>query len=158
MDPPDVGVLETVTGPHTLDEIQRTLDDMWAAHPGVPDGIRMELSIAVAEIAANIIEHAGGGQPIPVRMEVRMVPGEVHVEFTDHGRFAAHVDLTNLPPVEEMAERGRGLPLAQAVLARLSYRRNDVGNHWLLVSKRFATEIMESKFAADEGGGHDGTK
>lgn len=131
-------ILETVTGPHTLDEIQQTLDDMWAAHPEVPDDIRMQLTIAVAEIGANIVEHASGGRPIPLRMEVRLLPGEVHVEFSDDGAFAAQVDLTADPdPVDELAERGRGLRLAQAVLGRLSYRRNHVANHWLLVSKRF---------------------
>ena len=47
-------------------------------------------------------------------MQILTMPTEVHISFTDDGSFAAHVDLTNLGEVEEMAERGRGLPLASA--------------------------------------------
>ncbi|MBU3752096.1 MAG: ATP-binding protein [Mycobacterium sp.] len=137
MNQAEIRTLQTVTGPNTLDEIQQTLDEVWASNPGVPEDIRMAMAIAVAEIGANIIEHAGMGEPIPVRMQVRLLPGEVHVEFTDHGSFAARVDLTRLDPVDDMAETGRGLALAKAVLGSLTYRRNHVGNHWMLVSKRF---------------------
>jgi anti-sigma regulatory factor (Ser/Thr protein kinase) len=37
---------------------------------------------------------------------------------------------------DPMAERGRGLALAQAVLEELNYRRTHL-NHWTLVSKPF---------------------
>jgi serine/threonine-protein kinase RsbW len=39
---------------------------------------------------------------------------------------------------EAMAERGRGLALAQTVLDQLSYRCDDLGNQWTLISQRFA--------------------
>lgn len=38
------------------------------------------------------------------------------------------------------ASRGRGLAIAKAVLGRLDYFRDDVGNHWTLVSKEFTSD------------------
>ena len=137
MSRPDVRVLETVTSPRALDEIQQTLDDLWLEHPEVPESIRTELSIATGEIAANIVQHAAGGREIPLRMEVRLVPAGVRSAFTDHGAFFAQVDLDAITAVDDMAERGRGLALAKLVLSQLSYRRDDGGNHWTLVSKAF---------------------
>ena len=104
MTKPEPVVLETITGPDTLDEIQRCLDEFWTAHTGVPQAIRTQVVTAVAEVGANIIEH---------------------------------VDLDTCSMPIEIAERGRGLPLTQAVLDHVSYQRDDTGNHWTLVSKRF---------------------
>ena len=39
---------------------------------------------------------------------------------------------------DPMAERGRGLAMAQALLDELAYRCDETGNHWMLVSRRFA--------------------
>jgi serine/threonine-protein kinase RsbW len=38
---------------------------------------------------------------------------------------------------DEVAERGRGLAMAQAALRLLAYFRDELGNHWRLVSKAF---------------------
>lgn len=136
MNDPDVVVLDTLTGPDTLDSIQRTLEESWVRHSAVPEPIRIRLGIAAAEIAANIIEHAGRGRPVRIRMELRVFPSEVQIAFTDDGDPAV-VDLTNVALPDDMAERGRGLALAHTVLAKLAYHRNHVGNHWLLVSEGF---------------------
>lgn len=132
---PDPIVLETTAGPHTLGQIEAVLEEAWSQHNHVPEQVRMQVGIASGEIGANIVEHAAQGQPIRILMEVRVLTGEVWVEFTDDG-IPARVDLNAVHLPDEMAERGRGLALAQAVLARLSYQRNSM-NHWVLVSKRF---------------------
>ena len=129
------GVLDTVAGPSTLGEIDNVLTRVWSACTHVPDRVRMQMGIAAAEIGANIIEHAGRSQALRMRMEVRVLPNEVHVSFTDDG-FPAHVDLSAVRGAHMLAERGRGLAMAQAVLERLCYRRSRV-NHWTLVSKQF---------------------
>ena len=117
------GVLETVTSPATLDEIGTTLDRMWSAHSRVPASVRTQVSIAVGEIAATILEHAGTNRP-------------VRVSFLDDGP-PAEVNLDSPKMPDHMAERGRGLAIAHAVLERLHYRRSFV-NHWTLVSRSFA--------------------
>jgi serine/threonine-protein kinase RsbW len=129
-------VLETVTGPDTIDAVQRCLDDFWSLCGNVPEDIRTQVATAVAEVSANIIEHAARGASVPMRMELQLLPGEVHVSFHDQG-VPADVDLANPVMPSEFAQRGRGLALAAAVMNRISYVRDDTGNHWTLVSKRF---------------------
>lgn len=125
--------LDTVTGPDTLAAIQQILDNAWATHR-VPETVRMHMDLAAGEICANIIEHAGDGRPVRLRMAVSVTPDAVVTTFTDDGRFAA-VDLSNLQLPEDMSERGRGLAMAHRVLDGLTYHRDDGGNHWRLVHR-----------------------
>jgi serine/threonine-protein kinase RsbW len=136
MNQSESAAFETVSGPGTLADIARFLDEVLSTHQHVPDTVRMQVSIAAGEIGANIMEHAGRAQPVSIRMEVRVLIDEVWVEFIDDGA-PAELDLTAVRLPDDMAERGRGLALAQAVLEKLKYRRN-AKNHWTLVSKRFS--------------------
>ncbi|MGE0220272.1 ATP-binding protein [Mycolicibacterium sp.] len=131
-------VLETITGPDTLEAIQGVLDDVWASRE-VPELVRMHTELAVSEIAANIIEHSGDGQPVRLRMHVEVSADAVAITFTDNGR-PAPVDMTQLSMPDDMAERGRGLAIAFRVLDELSYRRDRDGNHWTLIRRRHASE------------------
>lgn len=130
-------VLDTVTGAATLDEIATLLERSLSAHSHVPDSVRTQVMIAVGEIASNIVEHAARGGPVRVRMEVLVSPEQVRVAFLDDGA-PAEFDPNAAPEMpHQLAERGRGLAMAHAVLDRLWYHRN-VFNHWILVSRRFA--------------------
>lgn len=126
--------LETVTGPDTLAQMQQTLDAAWSAED-VPEHTRMCIELAVSEIASNIIEHSGGGQPVRLRMVVAVLPDSVIVAITDDGRPAA-VDLDQMEMPDELSERGRGLAIAYRVLDELRYSRNDEGNRWTLTRGR----------------------
>ncbi len=128
-------VYDSTTGWTTLDEIKNTLDQMWTINFHVPGAVRMEVGIAAVEIAANIVEHAGADAPVWMRMEARVGLNEVRVDFTDNGS-PSEIELAHVRLPDEMAESGRGLALAQAVLQTLTYRRNGL-NHWTLVSKPF---------------------
>lgn len=130
-------VLDTVTGAHTLDEIGTMLERIWFSHHHVPDAVRTAMDIAVGEISANIIEHAAKEGPVRLRMELRVLADAVHACFTDDGAPAA-VDISKAEMPDHMAESGRGLALARAVLDGLHYRRSCVVNHWTLVSRQFA--------------------
>jgi serine/threonine-protein kinase RsbW len=129
-------VLGTVTGPGLLDKIHRTLDHCWAQHPSVPASIRIAVATGVAEIGANIVQYAGGGRPIPIRMDIEVLQHQVKVVFTDEGQPAT-VDLEALRAPDPLAKRGRGLALASAVLDELSYHRKGHRNQWTLVSRSF---------------------
>lgn len=124
-------VLDTTTGPDTLDEIQATLDRLWEAHE-VDDVVRMHMDLAAGEIGANIVEHSGGSQPIRLRLEVELRPDVVRATFFDEGH-PSPVDLGGVRMPDEMSDRGRGLAIAHRVLDELSYRRGRDGNHWTLV-------------------------
>ncbi len=122
--------------PDPLGAIQAELDSLWLAHPHVPDDVRTQMSIAAAEIGANIIEHTGRRQPVVMRMGSELVGDQVHVTFTDDGP-PVDIDLASVTMPAATAERGRGLAMAQTVLDKLAYRGDDQGNQWTLISKRF---------------------
>ncbi|BCI51190.1 anti-sigma regulatory factor [Mycolicibacterium litorale] len=124
-------VLETTTGPDTLDAVQRTLDALWAAHE-VDEMVRIHMDLAAGEIAANIVEHSGGGDAVRLRMEATLDGNAVRTTFLDDGH-PSPVDLTEVRMPEELSDRGRGLAIAHRVLDELSYRRDGEGNHWTLV-------------------------
>ncbi|MCV7434573.1 ATP-binding protein [Mycolicibacterium bacteremicum] len=132
MSNPEPLVLDTVTGPDTLEAIQRTLDALWADHADVPDMVRLHMDLAAGEIGANIIEHSGDGQPVHLRMALELDSERVRAVFTDDGH-PAPMNLQQLQMPDEMSERGRGLAIAYRVLDELSYRRDAQGNHWTLV-------------------------
>ncbi|TFV55448.1 ATP-binding protein [Mycobacterium sp. PS03-16] len=135
MTPPDSRVvLETTTGPETLDEIQRTLDELWGAHE-IDDVVRMHMDLAAGEIGANIIEHSGSGEPVRLRLEVELLSDAVRATFLDNGH-PSPIDLSRVSMPDELSDRGRGLAIAHRVLDELSYRRDREGNHWTLVRSR----------------------
>ena len=125
-------------GPDFPAEIQRTLDNAWAVYGEVPETTRIEVTIAAAEVGSNIIEHAGRGRDLHVRMDLWVLDDMVRIEFTDDGLPAeADLDLTSVRMPDVMAENGRGLALARVSLSELSYHRGPAGNRWTLVSNRF---------------------
>lgn len=92
-------------------------------------------SVAVSEIGTNIIEHSAEGQPVRMRMELRLKPDEVEINFSDDGNPAV-VDLNAVALPSYLADRGRGLAIAKKVLDELSYRRAHGRNQWRLVYRR----------------------
>ena len=126
--------MESLTGPDTLEEIQRTLELAWTEDE-VPEDTKMCIELAVSEIGTNIIAYSADGQPVRMRMVIDVRPESVAVTFTDDGH-AAPVDLARISMPDETSESGRGLALAHRVLDELSYRRDKDGNHWTLIRRR----------------------
>ena len=139
---PGTRVLHATSGPEFPTRIQQTLENAWADHSEIPALIRMGMSTAAAEVGNNILEHAGHGRDLRVRMELRVLGDQVRLEFTDDGH-PAEIDLAKVRMPDPMAESGRGLALARAFCSALSYRRDDDGNHWTLVSQHFDTDPRE---------------
>lgn len=127
-------VLDTTTGPDTLDAVQRTLDRLWARHD-VDEMVRIHVDLAAGEIAANIVEHSGDGRPVRLRMEVTLDADTVRTMFVDDGH-PSPIDLAHVGMPDDLSERGRGLAIAHRVLDELSYRRDRDGNHWTLIRSR----------------------
>jgi serine/threonine-protein kinase RsbW len=125
-----------LTGAATVDDADATLRHCWSAHNHVPGHIRMQLGIAVAELVANIVEHAAEGESARVQMSIEVLANEVHVSFTDDGAPCT-VDPSASQMPGEFATRGRGIAMMRAVLGALSYHRSDTHNHWRLISRRF---------------------
>lgn len=133
----ECAILETSSGPETLQKIRETLARIWQAHSEVPTGTQIEIGIASGEIGANIVDHAAVFRPAHIRMECLVLTDEVQVRFTDDGE-ELRVDLDSVRLPDELAGRGRGLAVARAVLRNLSYERTGGVNRWTLVSERFS--------------------
>ncbi len=134
--------IRTFAIPDALEHVERAMTLLWAAHPHVPEVIRIRVGIAVTEVAANIVEHATKGLDRLVRMHVCACvrDSDVVVTFVDDGIPAPAVDLTRIDSLampDDLAEAGRGLPLAQSALSRLKYQRVRELNRWTLVSHCF---------------------
>ena len=130
-DPERHRFLDITTGPDTLEDIHRVLDELWSAHD-IPELVCLHTDLGAGEIGANIIEHAGGRSPVRLRMEVELLRDAIHITFTDDG-LPALVDLSQTAMPDETSERGRGLAIASRVLDELSYHRDSDGNHWTLI-------------------------
>lgn len=134
--PPGVRVLEEFAQPDTVERVHQLWSDLRATE-SVDDMDSMQFELALAEIAANIIEHAqktDGGQ-VSIRLELEVRPDSIRAKFSDDGK-QARVDLKTVGLPDELSERGRGLAIALTVLDELSYRRADHRNHWALVRNR----------------------
>lgn len=131
--------LHTADEDDVLGQIYQAVDDFLARHPRVPEPARTHVAIAVAEIGANIIEHAGRGRHIRVQMTLQLFTDEIRVDFTDNGR-SGDIDLTAVQMPDPMQDRGRGLAVARSVLRRLYYHADDTGNRWTLISNRFSCD------------------
>lgn len=123
-----------------FESVERQLEQAWLRFPQVPDEVRLQLAIAVAEVVGNIVKHGGAlSRSLDVQMQMTLSrDGQVKICFTDDGdEFPAGTELTARMMPDESAEGGRGLALAQAVLDELLYRRTNAINYWILLSRRF---------------------
>lgn len=92
---------------------------------------RLEFETAVAEIAANIIEHANPAARGDFSMHLFYSGESVSARFVDSGLPFTHT-ITAPPPADPLAETGRGIAIARAALDRLHYQRQDNRNVWTL--------------------------
>ena len=122
-------------GPRCLDALHALLESLWVEAPAVTDRDRIAFTTAVAEVVANVVEHATLAQPVPVRVVLQSADDELRALLEDTG-------LPFDPPVDEspgpLAESGRGLPMARALVDELLYERDGPINRWLVVRRRGA--------------------
>ncbi|MGU3437508.1 ATP-binding protein [Actinomycetes bacterium M1A6_2h] len=126
--------IRIVARPENLDAVHDLLTRLWL-DDDLDGDRRMQFELAVAEVAANIVEHATRGELVTLVLRVRGLPDCVEAIFEDDGHPAT-VDLASLSMPDDESERGRGLTMAQAVLDTLVYERAGGLNRWYLVRNR----------------------
>lgn len=127
--------LEATASPECLDDVHALLARVWADAPEVPEAARTRITIAVAELVGNVIEHgrtASGGAPL-IRLALAVEPQRVVATLEDDG--VGYPPEGRLPD-DEMAESGRGLALVYSALDEVAYARREDGNRWDLVVHR----------------------
>jgi serine/threonine-protein kinase RsbW len=131
-------VFEVPATIESVDEVQDRFGAWWDTL-GIDDvRQRFALETALAEIAANIVEHtkrtdreAGRRYTVELAADDR----ELVAVLTDNGR-PADVDLAAVTMADVDEESGRGLALAMAALDRLEHRHEGGHNVWTLACAR----------------------
>lgn len=148
-------VEESVAAPATaeaLEPLHQALERFWRAVdsvlPTVPDSTwRLQLSTAIGEIGANIVQHAHppGTPATIVCLRLRMFPNRVEVCFTDRGlpyhepSYMEDLEPFFVDDVLDLMESGYGLSITRRAVDQVKYRRTRTGaNVWRLV-KRWKT-------------------
>ncbi|MCH7481378.1 MAG: ATP-binding protein [Chloroflexi bacterium] len=130
--------------PATLEAIHFELDQFWAQMTSslvssMTDRWKLEFTTALAEICANVIQHAFAEphRPGTMALLLRLYNDRVEAEITDDGAVFHEGFATADPAPDQVAdlpESGRGLQVARALLDTLRYRRSQESeNQWLLV-------------------------
>ncbi len=127
-------VLAACAQPECIERVHQLLDELFADVGDMREEDRIGFETAVAEIAANVVEHAGGPQ-VALNLRVRVFPDRLEALFVDTGA-APTVDMTDLPVSSPLAERGRGLSLARWMVDEVVYERLDEQNVWRIVRRR----------------------
>jgi serine/threonine-protein kinase RsbW len=118
-----------------LDAVHDSLDRLWAAAPDVPLRDRIRFDTALAEVVANVVQHAvpAGEQAVHVDVSLMVDAGAAQADVVDDGA-AVPVDLDRgLPP--ETATSGRGLVLIQRAVDKFGFERRDGRNIWRIVCR-----------------------
>ena len=109
----------------------------------MPQCWRDEFSLPVAEVAANIIQHAHAPHPPLVEFTLRLehAPDYLAARFVDRGIVATPPDSPIMPSVtvsyDELGERGRGLALVQLTTDRFVYQRTLSEENVWIITKHF---------------------
>jgi serine/threonine-protein kinase RsbW len=139
----DLRVAADITG---MDAVHTALAGCWSSLEQVrPLGRRWcdEFSLAVAEVAANIIQHAHAPDPPLVEFTLRLehAPDHLRACFVDRGIVATPPDKPVMPSVavsyDELGERGRGLALVQITTDHFAYQRTLRDENVWTILKRF---------------------
>lgn len=129
--------LELPARMESVGPVHDLLGELWNNGIRVTAEERSQFETAVAEVAANIIEHAAAGRDVVMHLRLTLSPDWLEAVFTDTG-VAADVDLNAAEMPEELAESGRGLALTRAVTDEVAYERIGERNRWRLTRRHSA--------------------
>ena len=139
----DLSVPATTEG---MDTVHAALAGCWstmARMRGLERRWRDEFSLAVAEVAANIIQHAHAPESPAVQFALSLTryPDRLAARFVDRGIVATPPESPAMPSVTmsyaDLGERGRGLALVQATTDRFEYQRTPDGENVWIIEKDF---------------------
>lgn len=122
----------------SLDEVQDRFAAWWETLDVDDVRLRFALETALAEVAANIVEHTKRTDRIEGRrytVELLATDRELLAVLTDNGQ-PADVDLSAVTMADVDEESGRGLALAIAALDRLEHQHVGGHNIWTLACTR----------------------
>lgn len=130
-----VRVLDGCVEPECLNRISDELHQLWAEVGNVVELDRMMFEIAIVELAGNVVQHRRSADGFECRVTIRVHPGSLEAVICDSGDLVA-VDITDGVLPDDLAEQGRGLPMARAAVDELTYERVGERNRWRISRDR----------------------
>lgn len=122
--------------PRDMEQLHDLLEQASAEHPHIPASDVMMFETAVMELANNVVEHGRPVGQVAWHFRLEVSPESLTARLADSGEEYAGWDAAAAHDMPgEMAESGRGLPLASAVLDELDYRREGASNVWTMVRR-----------------------
>ena len=126
---------EGIAVPESLDVVQDLLARAGREHPDLDASDLMMFETAVVEVAGNVVEHGRPPGEVNWTFRLRVLPDRLEGRLSDDGHeYPGGTWGTEMP--DELAENGRGMALADAMLDDLHYERTGQVNHWLMVRRR----------------------
>ncbi|GAB3601268.1 ATP-binding protein [Microbacterium tumbae] len=129
----DEFVLEGFAVPEQLDAVHTLLAQAAAAHPELDPTDVMLFETAIIEIANNVVEYGRPEGEVRWKFTIRVHDDAIEAELDDTGQTFTPERGKDMPG--EDAEGGRGLPIAEALLDRIEFKRMDDTNHWRMVRR-----------------------
>lgn len=117
-----------------VEDVLETLEDLYTTTGDVSHEDQTFFSLAVSEIATNIVTHGEAETEVTVTAELVVDDESLTADFQDDADpVELPLEAAALP--DEFAESGRGLAIAKMALDQLSHEVED-GHSWHLVRKR----------------------
>ena len=126
-------VLEGFAVPDQLDAVHTLLAEAAADHPELDPMDVMLFETAIIEIANNVVEYGRPEGEVRWKFTIRVHADDIEAELDDTGQTFTPEQGKGMPGEE--AEGGRGLPIAEALLDRIEFKRMDETNHWRMVRR-----------------------
>ncbi|MDD7940484.1 ATP-binding protein [Actinomycetospora lutea] len=123
--------------PECLERVHALLADLLGDVADVAEADRLGFETALAELVANVIEHAGAREPVRLVVVLAADPAALTADLYDDGPPAG-TDPAGASLPDPSAERGRGLALARAAVDEVTYAREAGANHWSMTRRRRA--------------------
>lgn len=118
----------------TVKAVHDDLDDLWSEAGSVPEADRMAFTLAVVEVATNVVAHAerATDAPLELQVDVTAAPHRLQADICEFGAAPAGVDLGAAPAADELDESGRGIRLVRALVSTVVFERHGDANVWRL--------------------------
>lgn len=128
--------LEGVAVPDSLDRVHDLLERVRAEHPRLAEEDVMMFETAIAEIHGNVIAHGRPKGQVLYSFDLEVQPDRLTGLLVDNGLIAPNLAALSQGVEDDMAESGRGMWLAAAVLDDLEFEREGDRNTWRMVKLR----------------------
>lgn len=128
----------TVTLPVDTDSVPfvRGLTRQALVHLAIPAPVIDELTLALTEACANVVQHSGGRAHYEVGVAID--DRRCRITVWDDGEGLDPDAAPNTSSGRDRAEGGTGLLLMQALVDRLDFRHDADGRHRVTLEKQFA--------------------